>query len=249
MNNNQNDIKLLNTNPNQLVVKYQSIIQIVINGFINAGYFRLQDRDDIVQYVNEELLKKIDKIKAQYNGKVMLKTYMSAIIRNICLGRIRKGRNYKKEIPEEYLNENKTEDVLNKMIIEQEIDKVGKILSLYSKQQNKIELILKLIFRIPLVPDDFYKYNNEILYADFKQIIDIINKGLNMTNTEIFKLITPVLNKYENKKNSIDSTRRWVGMKIEELICLMNGNPPTSGYTKETFQILIEKYFVKKKQK
>ena len=53
------------------------------------------------------------------------------------------------------------------------------------------------------------------------------------------------------KKKLIHLGFKWIDRsirKIEEIIELMNGNPPRANYDKETLQILIEKYYIKKSE-
>ena len=50
---------------------------------------------------------------------------------------------------------------------------------------------------------------------------------------------------HENKSNSPDATRKWIEIKINELIDIMNHKTRTSNYDKETFRILFESLFIK----
>lgn len=43
-----------------------------------------------------------------------------------------------------------------------------------------------------------------------------------------------------------DSLRRWSDRKINDIIQVLNGNPPKKSYTKESLKILIEYYFSNK---
>ncbi len=135
MDENSDDIRLLKENPKGLIVKYQSLINYIVCNYINNGFFNRYDKDDIVQNINESLLKKITKIQIQYNYKTKVKTYISVIIRNNCREIIRKVKLeivHHKNIENLVFVVNEPE---NKLIIKQEFDKLDKIFTMFYRQR------------------------------------------------------------------------------------------------------------------
>ena len=53
------DITLLRADPNAFILQCQNIINIFVKKYIGSGMFNGDDKDDIVQSINEVLIKKI----------------------------------------------------------------------------------------------------------------------------------------------------------------------------------------------
>ena len=249
MTENEKDIKLLQNNPNSLIIKYQNLIEIIVNKFVQTSYINYSDRDDFIQLINEKLLLKIQKIKEQYNGSTLVKTYMSVIIRNICLEEFRKiSVTSFQEIENTPIQYDETSNAVDKLIIDNEIDRFSMILKLYFKQQSKLEFILKLVFRIPIKVEDFENYCRKFKQPEIYKLIEKIKPENKISEGKLYEIIIPYINKCDEKNNSPDALRKWFKTKSSELIELMNGNPHRAFYEKETIQILAEKYFIKKSE-
>jgi RNA polymerase sigma factor (sigma-70 family) len=244
------DIDLLYENPNKLIEKYQDTIVYIINKFVQTGYIRYAYKDDFKQDVIEQLLLKIPKIKQSYNNKYQLSTYLSAIIRNICLEKLRKNQvllqNLEGDINSVLVIHNSS---IYDLAIEDEITRLETIFLLFNKQKEKLKLCLKVFFRMPVSENDIYHYLEGAQLSDTKIYVDFLNNGEALTNRDIFTILTKIINAKENKNNSADATRKWLNAKIDEIIFIMNGTPKRANYDKETFQILIENYFYKKEEK
>ena len=61
-----------------------------------------------------------------------------------------------------------------------------------------------------------------------------------------FEAITALLNKYGRRKRSTIALIRWTERRIELIIKLLNGNPPTRSYAEESLRVLIEEYYIRK---
>src|SRR5450759_2544730 len=81
---NRLEIELLQNNPASLLLIYQQVISVIVQVYLRSGFFQGESKEELVQYINEQLLDRMDKIRAQYNGKALLRTYLSAVVRNIC---------------------------------------------------------------------------------------------------------------------------------------------------------------------
>ena len=91
--------------------------------------------------------------------------------------------------------------------------------------------------------NDFIAVHPNITVFEFQQFMVRIAPYNDNTDVEIFSALTEILNKHENKNNTPDAMRKWIKQKINELIDIMNGDPPDSNYNEETIQILFEKCF------
>jgi RNA polymerase sigma factor (sigma-70 family) len=245
MDNNDFETYLLNEKPNELIVKYQPMIKIIVSKFIRSGYIHTSEMEDFVQIINEKLILKIPKIQSQYDKSTLLKTYFSVIIRNICLEEIRKNKDLEtKEIDdseETHLSENNSD---TKIIIKQEFERFNKILRLQFDKRFKLEFCLKALYRILLILDDFTKYCKICKLEDIKVLLERINPPKKISERDLYAEIKPFINKCDNKDNSSDAIRKWIKKEINNIIDLMNGGYlKRTNYDKETIQILIEKYY------
>lgn len=242
---NQNDIYLLKNNPNQLILELQELINVIIFQFIRSGYFNYDEQQDIKQQINLELFNRISNIQKQYQGKSLLRTYITVIIRNICNEISRNRKKTKHIIFEDNLKYEECFENIDPLIMEEEIVRLRKIIELYFRQKYKLILCLKLKFKMLIDLNDFKNINEDITQYEFEKFIGFINSCSDYRDNEYFMRLTSLINKYEHKDNSSDSLRKWVTDKINEIIDILNGYPPTSKYDKETFQILFEKCYYK----
>jgi hypothetical protein len=243
------DIDLLYKNPDKLIEKYQITIDIIINKYLQSGYIKYADKDDLKQDINEELLLKIPKIKSNYNGTCSLNTYISAIIRNICLEKFRKEKRAPKKIGAEVIADQIIHNsAIDNLAMADELERLKVILVLFDKYQAKLELCLKLLFRIPVCEEDIYNYLGVNKLDDLENILKILNNEFTLTDNHIYDILTRIFNKEDNKYNSPDAIRKWIKARIDEIIYLMNGNPKRANYDKESFKLLVELYFYKKEE-
>lgn len=240
---NEKYIELLNSEPKQLILSIQGLIDIIIHQFIRAGKFRFEDKNDIKQQVNEELLKKISKIQSQYQGKSSLKTYLSVIVTNICNDITQFDRKITFVSVKESMIQDFDAKAFENLLIKEEIKNLRNTFNLYHRQKPRLLLLLKLKFRMPVGFNDLNAVHPNITIFEFEQFMVRIAPYKDNTDVVIFSALTEILNKHENKNNTPDAMRKWIKQKINELIDIMNGNPPVSNYNEETLQILFEKCF------
>ena len=243
MDQNTEDIRLLNENPEGLIIKYQSLIGFIVGSYVINGFFQRHEKDDIIQNINESLLKKISRIQSQYNSQTRVKTYISVIIRNSCREIIRKVKLnivHNDNIENLVFVVNEPE---NKLVLKQEFDRLDKIFTMFYRHRYKLELCLKLIYNIPVKFADFKNYNSAFDKASYLGIMKNINPGNEMRKRKIYRILLPYFNRFEKKNNNEDALRKWLRFKTDEMIRLLNGNPPVSSYNEDVLQILLEKYY------
>ena len=273
MSSNEFEIKLLHTNPGELIILYQGMIEFIVqNQLINPGFINRQNREDVIQTVNEHLLKKIPYIKKHYNGLSLLKTYFSVIIRNKCLeynrSRLKqktiylshqsdfsapgkKSIIYQKKYQKTGLQEGhrytSRQETTKRIVLDYEFRRFDAILDTYSKQKAKIELCIKYFFQIPCLISEIKAYWPQ---ATNKYLL-LFSRKMNgkMTKTERYKNLTELINNSENKTNSNDAIRKWLADRMKELIFLLNGAPQQNYFDEETFQYFVEEYYFTKDNK
>jgi RNA polymerase sigma factor (sigma-70 family) len=244
MTDNDRDVELLMSDPNALLLKYQETVRIIVKKYIEGGMFRAAEFDDIVQEINVSLLAKISAMQRQYNGKSLFKTYFSVIVRNICLKAHRRGDKDIDFIQEDlsgYFVENAHE---RRSAIEHEVRRFRTVLSLYDTQRPKLLLCLKLYFRIPVNPEDIRLWYPECSGED--QALFLRHFGLNydqLSDIDIYKIVTPIMNRNEKRSNSVDAIRKWTDSKVREIIDLLNGRPKRTNHSAETLKILVDDFF------
>lgn len=236
-------MRLLHEHPDELIAKYQEIIRIIVKKYIATKMFRAGDFDDIVQMVNEDILRKIGTIQRQYNGTALLKTYFSAIVRNSCLKIYQKQCREVKMLLLEEEDPVEEETVTNKLEIDQDLQRLERILGYYQKKQGRVVLCTKLYFQIPIDRRDILGCFSDCSEEDIGRLLQYFEFGQERrTSKQVYHIITPILNRYERKNNTEDAVRRWTEDKIEAIIKLLNSAPRRSKYDKETLKILLERH-------
>ena len=213
--------------------------------YILAGVFKPSDFEDIVQEVYAALFAKIPAMQSQYNGMSLFKTYFSVIVRNICMKEHAKNHKELKKIEQkeitDFIDRSQVEE---KIVFEHQIQRFRAILSLYDRQRPKLLLCLKLHYRIPLTPEDINPWYPKCSSPDRDILLGKFGKRFDeMDDVEIYKILTPLMNKNENKTNSVDAVRKWIDTKIQEIILLLNGNPKKSNYNEDTLKTLVDDFF------
>ena len=244
MTQNEIDIDLLHRDPHTLLVAYQETIKIIVKKYIEGGMFRASEFEDIVQEINAGLLPKIPSMQAHYNGISLFRTYFSVIVRNMCL-RMYRTRKREIEIVEEKEDDARGQNVIENMYLIEDLRRRFKeVLGLYGKQTGKLMLCLKIYYRIPLVSQEILNWFPHLSLNDRQTLLDRFGVGYEpMSDSEVYGILSPIMNREENKTNSVDALRKWTDSKIEEIIEVLNGEPKRSAHTKETLKILVDDYF------
>ena len=244
---NEIDERLLREKPGELVVKYQGIIKIIVKKFISSKMFQSDDFDDVVQQVNEDILRKVHLIQRGYNGTALLKTYFSAIVRNSCLKIREKKQKTAMMVPLEETHVLETEDFLDEFEIEYALKRLERVLTYFDRKRGKVVLCTKLYFQIPIDRGDIVGCFPRCSENDTAFMLEAFEpREVEMTAKEIYHIITPILNKYEEKENTDDAVRRWTEDRIQEVLSVLNTPPNGSNFNKESLKILMEKYFSKR---
>jgi hypothetical protein len=237
------DIQLLFERPFDLILKYQQVFLLIARKYACSGYYHFSHSEEIVQHVNERIFTKIDRIRDQFDGRVLVRTYLSAICRKIIMEYLRSaGRR------EVLLNEyHMVEDVqpccypLEFVIIE-EFRRLDRIMVLFGPKRDKLWLMMKLLYRIRISFEDFAAVNPRAATMVCEDLLHRLNHDAYLKDRDIYQLVFPFFQCFEARMQRPDSLRKWFNMKISDIIKLMNGTPARASYAEDTIQILVEKY-------
>lgn len=244
---NNRDIDLLSKNPQLLLTEYQPIVESIVASFIRKGYFQAADKMDIVQNINTQLLeKKMNKIREHFNGSVYLTTYFSKVVYNTCLEINRSNQRKPHFIGEEVLQTVAKKEVATwqKMAIEDEKYRLEAIIKSFYKKKDKTNISLKLFARILLTNLDLGIYKDPVASNELAMVrTTFFDNYDSLNDKEVYEIIVLLFNKVENKTNDADSLRKWIQMRLDKIIGLLNGDSQRTSYTRETLQILLQLYF------
>jgi len=240
-------LHLLKTDYNTLLKELQPLLRFAVNE-VCTRYSMPDFFDDLLSSVNEELLThKFDKIKQTYSGETKLTTYVVTVVTNYCKDVVRVEQSRK--IRSEAINED-TEifsDISSdtKALIADEIKRLN-FLILLNKFPARLISCLKIFANIELTPQEI---NDTIAELSKNSPLSTIPTELlyfDENEQQRYTLLANLLSKYDKKDMQGDSLRRWSDRKINDLIRVLNGNPPNKSYTKESIIILIEYFFSSK---
>ena len=238
------DYLLLQGDPNGLILAYQGMVEIIVKKYIRSGMFSVDSYSDVVQTVNVELLHRVHAIQANYNGSSLLRTYVSTVIRNICLKLHDKGIYEKPDNPPVIEKLLPHASALDRYSVGQARRTFWAIMQQFSKDLPKLIICLKLRYRIVLEREDVLHWYPECSSEAMSQLIARFGShSPSRTEKETYVLMTPIVNAAEGKSNSPDALRKWTASKIDEILGLLNSSIPQSSFDEDSLRILVEDYF------
>lgn len=243
---NDQDIRLLKENPAQFLVKYQEVIFIIVRAFIKSRTLRESEYDDVVQYVNERLWTRLQRIRETYNGQSLLRTYISVVIRNMVIEHQKEHQLHIVEEPLEYYEtqSSKPADQMVRMVIRQELERLDKIMKTFHSSRNKFEFCLKVAYRIPVSYEDYLQVTAGLPPHEQQRLWSKFNINALIVEKDQYRRLSELFNTLEDQNTRTrDSIRKWVRYRLDMVIQLMNGTPRNAHYNDETMQILFERYF------
>ena len=239
---------ILAKNPRTVVMIYLKLI----SRFIQRFHQKREERSDLVQEILTRLLAdKIFKIQKKYdagfNKLPSFTSYFMVCIRNIYIDIVREGKNTVRQknmqpMPELETMQLLAENTMNKLLLEDEFEKLKVIFQLQGSNRHKIKLCLKLKYRLPLSAADIQK-----CFADASSLeIAILCQDFRTTkDLEMFKTVVPVFNAHDAKPVKADTLRRWVEIKINEIMAHLNRMHQANIYNHANFSDLIGLFFQK----
>jgi len=244
MTENEKDVKMLQSDPRGLILKYQETIRIILRKYISGGLFKPSEFEDLVQEINVSLLARIPAMQTQYNGMSLFRTYLSVIIRNLCLKEHERSKRRLESDLDTVVEISRHDRVEEKLVFQREVHRFKTIIALYQKHRPKLLLCLKVYYRIPLTNEDIAAWYPQSDHSDRISLLEHFGGNFDGVNDlEIYKILTPIMNKLEGKTNSPDALRKWTDSKIHEILELLNGTSKKASHTSETLRTLVDDFF------
>jgi DNA-directed RNA polymerase specialized sigma24 family protein len=243
--NNQAELELFRRDPRAFLVGYQETLRTILRVYVECGMFRPQEVDDVLQTINEELLLRLPSIQAHFNGTASLRTYLDAIVRNLCIDFCNARNRQPKAVPLDYIRPAPHSDVIDRHDIEHARLVFRAILKQfdYKLELPRLLFCLKVRYRIPLRPEDVLKWYPGCSKRELTHLLKSLEDCESLTDREISERMTPLLNKVAGRENSPEAILRWTRERIRDLLDLLNGSPPTASFDEETLIILVEDFF------
>jgi len=240
MGRNDIDIRLLREDPEKILIRYQPIIRMIVKNLAFRGYLPKREINDLIQDVNRKLIERLPRIRDHYNYKSQFRTYFSVVIRNLCLEEFRKVRFVAEPQPEIY-EQTAAEAATDQLIIRQEYERLHRALRMFGRERHAIWIVLRCFADLRVTPDDFSGFEGDPEADICIQLSADVNDTMMLQKREKMEVLSNVFNLLDRKPRTADALRKWSSNRLDELVALMNGNPPISAYTVEILFILIEK--------
>jgi len=242
---NAEDLRLLHTDPGALMGKYLYLVDTIVQMHVSSGYIDPEDKQEYVHQILDAFIQRIPSIREQYNERSMLRTYCTTIFRNLCRDTIRQNhRTCTARVFQEppdfmvtYISP------LSELVIRQEVEFFGKAVSLFGKKEHKLRLFLKAYYRIPLEPEELRAYVADAGMKELQSWLKELRTVDEEDDPRLFDLLGRLSVRAEGKHGSREAVRKWIRMRINDLVYLMNRSRGTR-HTEETVQLLAERYFL-----
>lgn len=241
------EVEWLQQAPDRLLSHYQFIIEATVARFAARGFFAFEEKEEIVQEINLQLWeKKLERIKAQYNGSVYLRTYFSKVVYNACLEIARSRKRQPRMLSDELLQfaGDNAASAFEQMAIRDELHRLEGFFRGLEGKRPKSELCLKLFVRFILSMPDIRFFDNPRTQAAIEAVRQYFFEAYDhLSDKEVYGIIVNLFNFLESRDTDADSLRKWVQQLADRLIGLLNGDPPVSAYDRETLKILLRLFF------
>ncbi len=245
MDRNKVEIHLLQNNPDKLLLKYQQTIRIIVRLQVKRGLIRRADQEDLIQEINRKLIERLPRIQKQYNGSCQLRTYLSVIIRNMCLEELRKNEAVYEPEPAPYQSQLLEEDI-DPFLIDQEYERFERVLMTFGKESARLGLIMKYMSGVGVTANELLDFPVKIRHQTKHELCQVLNTAIDDQRKIKFTKLTIAITRLERKHIPPDSLRKWYSARLTICLRLMNGNPPRCAYTAESLELLIERHYSKK---
>lgn len=252
---NLKDIGLLKSEPSALVVKYQWLIQYLVNGYVNRGFLTLEEQADMVQEVTARLLDGgVQRMREKYDKRTLVRTYFGVIVRSLISDQLKKKRSQKaqlvetqEELPEVQLAE--TNAGPNELLVSEEVRRLETALKLVPRIAGKLKFCMRVWVRWPLSRPIVLEYHPEAPATLVKRVVEELQQYATREDKEVYPTVVLVVNDAEGKATNPDSLRRWVRRKADWLIAVLTGDPPRANYSDESLQLLLQTWFERLQQR
>jgi len=217
--------RLLERHPEMIVLIHRRCIE----RFVAYKHHYAGERTDIVQEIIARLLERtMHKIRERFDFRhgpaPSLTSYLLVCVRNLYMDLLREAKSRDMRGTESLDSGmrcvvERGATPFETLAMEEESEKLDAILALYDRSRKKVELSLKIKFRLRITEMEALRCfpglaaeELAVLTRDFTQT----------TDQQVFSIIVPVFNRHEEKTNASDSLRKWIHIKAEEIVAHLN---------------------------
>lgn len=241
MTENEKDIQLLQLDPDVLILKYQATIRLIVERYVQLGMFRQRDVNDIVQSVNEQLLQRIPTILRKYDGRALLVTYLSTVIRNICLHLHNESKMKYQPMGAADFEDSGAIRVFDRIALGEALAGFREVIKLYHDDRPRLTILLPLHFRIPLDEETIISAYPGAPRELARRMLESLGKDVALKEErELFSLAASFLNTIEGKTTSGDGYQHWLERRIPDIILLLRARLGLPGFNRESLRSLFE---------
>lgn len=241
------DLKnLLENHPQTVVLLYRRYIE----RYIFYKHRKIDEREDIFQEVITRLMEdKIFKIRDHFDFDskkyFSFTSYLMVTVRNIYIDIIRE-RSIRPltagdvQPVDELFDKRESERMINRLVIEEELLRLQTIMKMFYKSRPKLELCLKLKYRIPVSSEETHR----CFPACSQEDVETLSQDFITVNDKtMFETIIAVFNLHEARQYKSDTLRKWTFVKIDEIVTLLNRAHGRDVYSRESVGELITLYY------
>lgn len=217
----------------------------VVEKYVYSGAVPVREKEDVMMSVVEKFLEKQERIANGFSGKAKISTYCIAVLNRMCCEVIRKQMMYWKFRSEEYIKENQS-GVLStseKLVIQDEVDMLDKLLRTFYKEQDKIIIVLAYYFNLSPKESVFKKYAGDEWCHELMQFLEPKEK---QNKAHLFENLARVINICEHNTVKADAVRMWLNKTMNKIIQRLNGPFQRASYDKESLRTLFEHFYLRR---
>jgi len=255
------DLTLLQTQPNELVVKYQGMIaHIVRKQAAENSRWSVDMQEELIAQIRANLLRKIAKGKllTQFKGKAAFHNYLYRVIYHSMIDELRKLRKNKSLTPIDGLSLKEQRqyavapnEIAYSELMQQHLRWLKALIKGFPLQkQRRFEFVLMVMYRVCLKAEDVRG-----LYIDCQDdlLVEVLSyfsqNYQDFSQAELYKLLSNFVKLLENSSKNIhpDALRVWFYSKLTKIKKTLFRHLPS---TKEAsldryFELLVYKMYKK----
>jgi len=237
---------LLKNDPGALVLLYSHMIYV----FVHRYCFSYDDREDVYQEILTRLLQdKVEKIRINYDfaarGERGFSSYFMAVVRNVFMDMVKHNKTHKERMISDPEMDKRHSSALpvewtDKTTLQKEFNKIDFILKLLGEKRSRVELLIKLKYRVPLTHEDIHKCFPD---CNKDEIAIFMEDYRALKDKQLWEKVEPIIIEQDGKNNQPGALRRWVNLKINEILEILNRSHNNHVYDDGVLEILMHLYY------
>ncbi len=242
--------KMLQESPEKLIctTEFQESILKIVRRFKSKGGFKNETTSDVIQDINAQLFaNKLACIQRNYNPKYGgLKQYFERTVYNIAIELVnvsnkRRESSYDiEQVNPQYLS--RSEEGHSQLIAD-EVKTLKVFIKGEKRKAAKLLLLLKLYSRSKITPQDIVNYYPAANNTEIAEVLKTFGGNYaTFDDNFLYSKINLLVNKAEDKKNSSDALRKWLGARLGDLTQWMNKHSSFT-YDNEALRNLMQIFF------